>query len=192
MATRNPLVMVAGVLKEIPSGDTVPAASLPAATTTAQGASEIAIASEVNTGTDATRAVSPDALAGSNFGIRYYSLLIFDYTVDVATGDGKAYFVVPPGLNGMNLVYVHGKSITAGVTGTMDVQIHNVTDAVDMLSTKLTTDSAETGTDTAATPYVINTSNDDVASYDLLRADFDAVQTTKAKGYILTLGFQLP
>ena len=92
----------------------------------------------------------------------------------------------------MNLVGVHGRVITAGITGTMDVQIRNVTDSVDILSTKLTWDSTEVGTDTAATPYVIDTTKDDVASYDVLAVDVDAVQTTKAKGMIITLWFQLP
>lgn len=164
----------------------------PAASTSAAGKVEIAIASEVNTGTDATRAVSPDALAGSNLGIRYVQCRIFDVGTDCATGDRKHAFHIPPGLNGMNLVYVHAMCDTAGTTGTMDIQIHNVTDTQDMLSTKLTIDSTETGSDTAAAPAVINASVDDVATNDVLRIDVDAVQTTAAKGLVVTLGFQLP
>jgi hypothetical protein len=61
-----------------------------------------------------------------------------------------------------------------------------------MLSTKLTIDSAETGSDTAAAAAVINTSTDDVATNDLLRIDVDAVSTTAPKGLIITLEFQLP
>jgi hypothetical protein len=61
-----------------------------------------------------------------------------------------------------------------------------------MLSTKLTIDSGETGSDTAATAAVIDTTKDDVATNDLLRIDVDATATTKAKGLIITLGFQLP
>ena len=163
-----------------------------AASDSATGVVELAIASEVNTGTDTARAVTPDALAGSNFGIAYIQIVATNYTTSCSTGDGKAYFHIPPALNGMNLVYVHGRNITAGTTGTMDIQIANVTDTVDMLSTKITIDSTETGSDTAATPAVINTANDDVATNDLLRIDFDAVHTTPAKGAIITLGFQLP
>lgn len=162
------------------------------ATTSAAGISELAIASEVNTGTDATRAITPDALAGSNIGIRYFQLTGFDYTTDTATGDGAVYLHVPAGLNGMNLVEVHAEVITAGTTGTTDIQIANVTQAADMLSTKITIDSGETGSDTAATAAVIDTANDDVATNDLLRVDVDAVSTTAAKGLIVTLGFQLP
>lgn len=163
-----------------------------AASTTAQGKVEIAIASELNTGTDATRAVSPDALAGSNLGIRYFQLVCYDWTTDIATGDGKYYMHITPALTGMNLVYVHAFVVTAGTTGTTDIQIANVTDAVDMLSTKLTIDSTETGSNTAATPAVINTSTDDVATNDVLRIDIDAASTTKPKGLVVTLGFQLP
>lgn len=163
-----------------------------AATSSAQGKVELAIASELNTGTDADRAITPDALAGSNYGIEYIQVALFAPGTDAATGDGKAYIHIPPKLNGWNLVYVHALNTTAGTTGTQDIQIHNVTDAVDMLSTKLTIDSTEKGSDTAATAAVIDTTKDDVATNDVLRIDVDAVQTTKGKGTICTLGFQLP
>jgi hypothetical protein len=61
-----------------------------------------------------------------------------------------------------------------------------------MLSTKMTIDSGEVGSDTAATAAVIDTAHDDVASYDLIAIDIDATSTTKPKGLIVTLGFQLP
>ena len=92
----------------------------------------------------------------------------------------------------MDLVDVHAEVITAGTTGTTDIQIHNVTQAADMLSTKLTIDSGETGSDTAAAAAVIDTANDDVAENDMLRIDIDAVSTTAAQGLIVTLGFRLP
>lgn len=165
---------------------------VPTASTTVSGISELAIASELNTGTDATRAVTPDALAGSNYGIEYIQVALFAPGTDAATGDGKAYVHVPPKLNGWNLVYVHAFNPIAGTTGTQDIQIHNLTDAQDMLSTKITIDSTETGSDTAATAAVIDTTKDDVATNDILRIDVDAVQTTKGKGTVCTLGFQLP
>ena len=92
----------------------------------------------------------------------------------------------------MNLVEVHAEVITAGTTNTTDIQIANVTDSVDMLSTKLTIDSGETGSDTAATAAAINTSNDDVTTNDMLRIDVDAVSSTAPKGLIVTLTFRLP
>lgn len=170
----------------------LPEANLPNASEGAEGVVELATQAEVDTGTDANRAITPDTMAGSDLSIKYWSVPLFDHTEDMATGDGKAYFHIPPGLAGMNLVYVHGENITAGTTGVNTVQVHNVTQAVNMLSTALTIDSTETGSDTAAAAAVIDAANDDVAVNDVIRADVDGIQTTPAKGYILTLGFQLP
>lgn len=166
--------------------------STPGGSLTVQGHLEVATVAETDTGTDAGRAVSPDGLAGSYAGMKYLGVTIVDYTTNMAIGDGKFYFHIPDILNGMDLKYVHAEVITAGTTGTCDVQIANVTQAVDMLTTKLTIDSAETGSDTAATAAVIDTANDDVATNDVLRVDVDAVHTTPAKGLIVTLGFGKP
>jgi hypothetical protein len=164
-----------------------------AASTTTAGIIEVATSAETDTGTDATRAVSPDALAGSNLGIRYVAPVLAGWTTEATTGDGKFYIHVPAAFDGMNLVEVHAEVITAGTTGTLNLDIYNVTQAADMLSTNVTIDSGETGSDTAATPPVIDTANDDVAENDLIRIDIDAVHTTASKGGpIFTMGFQLP
>lgn len=162
------------------------------ASDTVVGGVELATSTETTTGTDATRAITPDGLAGSDFGKKGVSVMVFGGTVDVATGDGKAYLTIPDGVGGMNLIGVHARVVTAGTTGTTDIQIHNVTQTADMLSTKITIDSTETGSDTAATPAVIDATNDDVADNDLLRIDVDAVSTTAPKGLVVTLVFQLP
>jgi hypothetical protein len=151
-----------------------------------------AAASDLNTGTDTTKFVTSDALAGSNLGIRYVEMTLVDYATALTTGDGKGYFTVPTGLDGMNLVSVHAEVITAGATGTTDIQIYNVTNSQDMLSTKLTIDTGDTGSDTAETSAVINATYDDISSYDVLRIDVDAISTTAPKGLIITMGFQLP
>ena len=163
-----------------------------AASTTVSGISELATTAEVNTGTDTGRTITPDALAGAYAGTKEATFVSTDYTADLSTGDGKAYIHIPAALNGMNLVTVHAEVITAGTTGTSDFQIHNVTQTADMLSTKITIDSGETGSDTAATPPVIDTANDDVATNDVLRLDIDAVSTTAPKGLIVTMEFRLP
>jgi hypothetical protein len=151
-----------------------------------------ATASEINTGTEAAKYISPDALAGSNPGKKLIELAIVAPDTDVATGDGKAYFVVPDELNGMNLVRVAATVITAGITGATTIQIANVTDSQDMLSTLMNIESGETSTRTSATPGTINTSYDDVATGDVLRIDVDAVSTTAPKGLIVEIVFQLP
>jgi hypothetical protein len=124
---------------------------------------------------------------------RSVQLTAFDYGADVATGDGAAYFVVPTALNGMSLVSCSAYVITAGTTGTTNVQIARIRSGtpVDMLSTVLSIDSTETGTDTAATAAVINASNDDVATHDRIRIDVDAVSTTAPRGLIVVLNFEV-
>lgn len=165
----------------------------PAASVTVVGVSELATAAETTVGTDATRVLTPDGFAGSDHGIRNVELLVtLDFDTDTAVGNGKAYFVVPTELGGMNLVSVHAEVITSGTTNTTDLQIHNLSQAADMLSTVITIDSGENGSDTAATPPVIDTLNDDIADFDVLRFDIDAVSTTAAKGLIIVMGFQVP
>lgn len=117
---------------------------------------------------------------------------VVDAATDTAVGDGKAFFRIPAELNGMNLTGVAMTVYTAGTTNTTDVQIRNKTDTADMLSTKLTIDSGETDTSTAATPAVINTATDDVVTGDVIAVDVDAVSTTAAKGLYIQLKFELP
>lgn len=164
-----------------------------AATSSAAGFSELAIASEVNTGTDGTRSVTPDALAGSTFGIRYVQLTIAGPGNTPTTGDGQAQVVIPPTLAGYNVVSVQGGVTTVSSSGTPTFQLRRLRSgsAVDVLSTGVTIDINEYTSSTAATPPVINTSNDDLADGDILLADLDVVGTG-AKGHALLVGIQLP
>jgi len=164
-------------------------------TTSAVGGVELATAAETTTGSDAARVVTPDGLAGSVvFGTRYVQMVIFDFATDIGEGNGKFYLHIPAGLNGMDLVEVHAKVITVGSGSTVDVQVHNLTDTSDMLSTSLTIDNGELDSKDAATAAVINGSEDDVVTNDVLRIDVDGNggDSTIAKGLIVTLGFRLP
>lgn len=162
------------------------------ANTTTKGKVELAIASEVTTGTDATRAVTPDSLAGSNYGIRVVSIQVTDPNGNALTvGDGKAYFRVPSVMNGWNLVAVAAHVTTVSSSGLPTVQIYNVTDTVDMLSTPITIDANKKDSKDATTAAVINSATDDVATGDELRIDVD-VAGTGTKGLIVEMQFQLP
>jgi hypothetical protein len=121
-----------------------------------------------------------------------YATFSFPSTESMATGNDQAEIIIPSGFNGYNLTAVYASVVTAGTTGTCDIQIYNKTDSQDMLSTKLTIDSAETRSTTAATPAVINTTYDDVATGDVLQLDIDAVHTTPAKGLVVVLEFSYP
>jgi len=154
----------------------------------------LATSSETTTGTDATRALTPDGFAGSNYGIRIVEITVVEGATDVATGDkqGNYSFRVPAEMNGWNLVSIAAHCETAGTTGNFDIQIHNITQAADMLSTLMRIETGETDTSTSAQPGTIDTSNDDIATADKIRIDVDSVQTTAPKGLTVTLGFQLP
>lgn len=169
------------------------------ASDTQTGVIEIATAAETTTGTDATLAVSPDGLAGSEFGKRTVSILVSDPNGDaITTGDGKAVFPVDTTLNGMNLVAVKGYLSTVSSSGAPNVQIRRsrrssatARTTADMLSTALTIDASEFESADAATAAVINTSNDDVQTGDMIFIDIDGAGTG-AKGLQVLLTFQLP
>ena len=195
--TSGPAVatLTAGAGIDITNGDGTIEIIGETASDTNPGIVELATAAETTTGTDTGRAVTPDGLAGSVvFGTRYVQMVVADFTADIAEGNGKFYLHIPAGLNGMDLVEVHAKVITVGSGSTVDVQIHNLTDGSDMLSTSLTIDNGELDSKDAGTAAVINGSEDDVVTNDVLRIDVDGNggDTTIAKGLIVTLGFRLP
>ena len=142
-----------------------------------------------------------DGAGGTSFGPfsatshdheRFIVFTFTDPTADLTTGDNKAFVHIPAPMAGMNLTAVHAVVSTAPVTSGVTIQIHNVTSAADMLSTELTIDATETGSETAATPAVIDTAEDDVALNDVIRLDIDAVGGTAAKGLCVTLTFEMP
>jgi hypothetical protein len=173
-------------------GDADDGGAVVSASVTVSGVAELATVAELETGTDTGRTITPDVLAGSNFGEKVVQLRVFDVGTDTATGNTKHTFVCPSSMNGMNLVEVHAEVDTAGTTNTLDIQLRNATQSADILSTKLTVDSAETGSDTAAAAAVIDTSEDDLATFDVIAIDVDAIHSTAAKGLTITMVFRLP
>lgn len=169
------------------------------ASDTTTGVVELATIAETNTGTDATRAVTPDGLAGSNYGVSKVSILVADPQGSaITTGDGKALIRIPAELNGFNLIGVAACLSTVSSSGAVTVQVRrsrrtNATtrSSADMLSTAITIDQSEFDTEDAATAAVINTSNDDVQTGDHIYIDIDGAGTG-AKGLVVELRFQLP
>jgi hypothetical protein len=83
----------------------------------------------------------------------------------------------------MTVVDVGTYSDTAGTTGTYTVDINE--GGTSILSTKLTVDSTEKTSESAATPAVI--SDADIAADGILTFDLDAVHTTPANGLVVWL-----
>lgn len=135
------------------------------------------------------------------FSRRTIQVQLVDFATDVTTGTGKFYLLIPPQLNGMNLVGVRSQTITAGTTNVTSMQITRCAASAtgnacsgttaSMLTTVSSIDSGENSSDTA-TAAVIDTANDDVVTGQVLRFDITAVSTTAPKGWIASLEFQLP
>ena len=166
-------------------------AAIPTASTTVSGAVELATTAETDTGTDTGRAVTPDGLAGSIHGTKTAIVKVIADDTALTTGDGKTHFTIPIELNGMDLVSVGAHVYTVSSSGTPTVQIHNLTDTVDMLSTAITIDANEKDSTTAGTPAVIDGTNDDVVTADEIRIDVD-VAGTGTEGLEVRLGFRTP
>lgn len=165
-----------------------------AASTTTAGVSELAIASEVTTGSDATRAVTPDALAGSTiFGVK--TIVVQLNSTTALTTSEKAYFRIPDALNGMNLISVAAACGTGAAgsssSGTPTFTVKNVTDNNQMLSTSLTIDASEYTSATAAVAAVVDATKDDVVTDDLIEVAC-TVAGTGVTYATVTLNFQLP
>lgn len=164
-----------------------------AASTTAAGIVELAIDSEVNTGTATDRAVTPDSLSGSNLGTKEVCWMVKKSdTVTGAAADGIEAFVVPASMNGMNLVDVTCavadlNSAASGATTVVLRRVRGAT-AVDMTSTGVTINYDEH----TASDETVNTSNDDIATGDKIYVDVKAVTTANHKGLGCTAMFRLP
>lgn len=121
----------------------------------------------------------------------HYAVLfikVFADTETVTTGDGKFIFEVSHDMDRLSLVDVESYVTTVSTSGKPTVQIRNVTQAVDMLSTRVEIDANEKNSKDAATQFVINAANDDVVWGDHIAIDVD-VAGTGAKGLGVMLTF---
>jgi hypothetical protein len=137
-------------------------------------------------------------LAGKGTGkAKLYSELqipVIGWTTPATTGDGKFYIHIGKEHAGKNIVYVHAEVITAGITGTLEIDLRNVTQSnADILTNNLKVDSTHTGSDTSSSPASINASEDDLQENDLIAIDIDAIHSgTPSEGLIITIGMELP
>ena len=129
---------------------------------------------------------------------RELTIYAVDFETTLTAGDGKAYFRIPIDLDGMDLVQVGAQvGIAQSTSGTPTVQLTRLRagtaggarSAADMLSTTITIDANEWDSKDASTSAVIDESNDDVATGDLIRVDVDSAGTG-TKGLFVSLGFK--
>lgn len=108
----------------------------------------------------------------------------------VSTGDGKFIFAIPADLDGCELAHA---AAYVSVAGAVTVQVRNITQAYDFLTTKITIDSGEFTSYTAAVPPVIDGMDGTVRvdKGDRIAIDVDAADGT-AEGLGVILQFCYP
>lgn len=157
------------------------------ATTSVAGKVELAVTSEIDTGTDSTRAMPVDQFVASARNVRYINIRVLDPTTDwsangttIVGGD----FEIP--FTG-TITEIGGYVDTAGTTGTGVVDV-NKNGTTLMTTNKLSFDSTEKSTRTAATAPTLTTTA--VTAGDIITVDIDTNFTTKAKGLSIRLGIR--
>jgi hypothetical protein len=162
------------------------ASTVPFASTTVAGKAEVATAAEINTGTDAGRMMSPKTFNDSNAGLWFFELVVPFPVV----ADGAAYITMPSYMAGKDIVSVTGQFTGTVATGaTSSFQLHNETQAADVLSTPLTHTTGTRYADTA----VIDAAEDGIASGDVFRLDVDVVGSTSAgTNYLMQIYARTP
>ncbi len=117
---------------------------------------------------------------------RIIELKVVSDILNPLVGDGKLIFCIPQELNGMILSRAHCYLTTSAV-GVTTLQLRNITTTHDMLITRITIDSGELTSYTAAAAPVINPAYRQVFTGDLIAVDIDTVaEASKGLGVILT------
>ncbi len=155
-----------------------------AASTSTAGVVELAIASEIDTGTDSTRAMPVDQFVASKRNIRLLAFNLVEAATDNATATNIAGDFVSP-IAGTVLqsdtapYYIYTTNSTAGTTGTMVVDISFGGTTI-MGTNKLDTATGQKNSYTSSThPDLTDTT---LAVGDIITIDIDAIHTTAAKG----------
>jgi hypothetical protein len=155
-----------------------------AATTSTAGKVELTTIAEVDAGTDTTRAVTADALHGSNRNLRFFTFDLYGPTTDVATGT-VLHVRFPAPYDGefvqddSNPDYFMAQTETAGTTGTMVVDVHLAGTTI-MSTNKIDIESGERDSTTAATQPDLTTTS--FTKGQEIAVQVDAIHTTAAKG----------
>jgi len=119
-----------------------------------------------------------------NVANRFMQAFCFEALADVGVGDGRVYLQIPAKFDGNSVNIANASVITAGTTGDTTIQIYNVTNAEDVLSTPITIATTET-----FGSGVIDETKATVSTGDIIRIDIDSVSTTAPKGLIVNIEF---
>ncbi len=165
--------------------------TLPTASATVSGVSELATTAEIDGGSDTGRTIVPDTLSASIFGQKVAGLVIFDGATAVTSGSNTNAIAIPATMDGMNITDVLATVTDKGITGTTDVTVYKKDPAegtVEVLSTDVTI-----GDEFFASDGVINTSFDDLATGDQLYVTVTGIHSgTAPNGLTVVITAELP
>lgn len=158
-----------------------------ASSSTVAGKVELAIASEINTGTDPTRAIPVDQFVASTRNVRFILFKVVaagsSWPANGTTATGGDLELPFTG----TITEIGGYVDTAGTTGTAVVDV-NLNGTTIMTTNKLSFDTGEKTTRTAATAPTLTTTA--VTAGDLITVDIDTNHTTRAQGLTIRLGIR--
>lgn len=144
-----------------------------------------ATGAEINTGTDDVKFATSKAIDDSKLKTKMFMVRLLDSDTNQAadTTVGGDYRISPK--NAITVTNVGAYCDTAGTTGTFTVDIHEA--GTTILSTKITVDTTEKSSETAATAPVISDSA--IAADAIVTFDIDGIQTTPAKGLVVWIEY---
>lgn len=150
-----------------------------AASTSAAGKVELAIASEIDTGTDSTRAMGVAEYVASKRNVRHVTYRVLSPTTNTVAASSTALggdFECP--IAG-TIIAVYAYNDTAGTTGTATYDIH-LNGTTIMTTTKISIETTEKSSRAATTQPTLTTTA--IAVGDILTFYCDAIHTTPGKG----------
>jgi len=144
-----------------------------------------ATSAEIDTGESTIKAVNPKELHDSEYGLRH---IIFraSSSLDLLTTGASVGGSFESPISGV-IEEIGAYVDTAGITGTMVVDV-NKNGTTLMTTDKISIDSTETSSRTAATAPTLTTTS--LAVGDLLTVDIDSLHTGPAKGLVVRLGIR--
>ena len=168
--------------------------TLDAASKTQQGKVELATTAEIDTGTDSARAMPVDQYVASLRNVRFIQIRLVASGTDVATGTTIEGDWVCPFTGTLLQSDTHKELLmayndTAGVTGTMVVDIH-LNGTTIMTTNKLDIETGEKNTRDATTQPDLTTTA--ITKGDIFTFDVDAIHSgTAAKGLVVAFAIRL-
>lgn len=158
----------------------------PNASLTVEGIVELATTAEINTGTDTTRAMPVDQFVASTRNVRYFDIYAIEKATDNAVGNNIAWAFECPFTWTITEIGAYVETAWVTWASVWDVNKNGTTI---MTTNKLSIDTAEVSTRTAATAPTLTTTA--ITAGDLITIDTDSLSTTKPKGLHVRIWIRL-